>query len=61
MDTVNQSVPATPTEQPLVENESTDSWETALSLPHKAELWSGRVAMVGFVTTVMAIALKSTF
>jgi|GEM_PF-1412846 len=34
--------------------------ETPLSLPHKTELWSGRVAMIGFMTTVMAIAYKST-
>jgi len=34
--------------------------ETPLSLPHKAELWSGRVAMIGFMTTEMAIAFKST-
>jgi len=34
--------------------------ETPLGLPHKAELWSGRVAMIGFMTTVMAIAFKST-
>ena len=31
-----------------------------LSLPRKAELWSGRFAMLGFMTTVMAIAVKST-
>lgn len=30
-----------------------------LTLPHLAELWSGRFAMLGFMTTVMAIALKS--
>jgi hypothetical protein len=34
--------------------------EMPLSLPHKAELWSGRVAMIGFMTTAMAIAFKST-
>ena len=27
-----------------------------LSLPHQAELWSGRFAMLGFMTAVMAIA-----
>lgn len=30
------------------------------SLFHKAEIWSGRFAMVGFTTTVMAIAFKFT-
>jgi len=34
--------------------------ETPLGLPHKAELWSGRIATIGFMTTVMAIAFKST-
>lgn len=30
--------------------------ELPLSLPHQAELWSGRFAMLGFMTAVMAIA-----
>ncbi|MDB9527632.1 hypothetical protein PN498_16670 [Oscillatoria sp. CS-180] len=31
-----------------------------LSLSRKAELWSGRFAMIGFMTTAMAIAFKAT-
>ncbi|MGD1940391.1 MAG: hypothetical protein ACFB0G_03705 [Leptolyngbyaceae cyanobacterium] len=31
--------------------------ELPLSLPHQAEIWSGRFAMLGFMTAVMAIAL----
>lgn len=31
-----------------------------LSLSRKAEIWSGRFAMIGFMTTVMAIVFKST-
>ncbi|MBE7385413.1 MAG: hypothetical protein F6J95_028945 [Leptolyngbya sp. SIO1E4] len=31
-----------------------------LSPPKKVELWSGRFAMVGFVTTVAAIAFRAT-
>ncbi|NES87176.1 MAG: hypothetical protein F6K10_40940 [Moorea sp. SIO2B7] len=36
------------------------SEQQSRNLLRKAELWSGRFAMLGFVTTVMAIAFKST-
>ena len=35
--------------------------EVPLTLSRKAEIWSGRFAMLGFMTTAMAIAFKSTF
>ena len=31
-----------------------------LTPPRQVELWSGRVAMVGFMTTVAAIAARAT-
>ncbi|MGD1927578.1 MAG: hypothetical protein ACFB12_01610 [Leptolyngbyaceae cyanobacterium] len=31
--------------------------ELPLSLPHQAEIWSGRFAMLGLTTVAMAIAL----
>ncbi len=30
-----------------------------LTLPRRAEVWGGRLAMVGFTTTVVAIALRA--
>ena len=48
--------------EPLSEGHEPDMPpETSLSLPRKAEIWSGRFAMLGFMTTAMAIAFKSTF
>jgi hypothetical protein len=30
-----------------------------LDLPRKTEIWSGRLAMLGFMTTVIAIAINN--
>jgi len=34
---------------------------TQLSYPKRIEIWSGRLAMVGFMTTVAAIVLGSSY
>ncbi|MEM1278955.1 MAG: hypothetical protein AAF827_11860 [Cyanobacteria bacterium P01_D01_bin.6] len=41
-------------------NELDAPLDDSLSLPRKAEIWSGRFAMLGFMTTAMAIVFKST-
>ncbi|NEQ42978.1 MAG: high light inducible protein [Leptolyngbya sp. SIOISBB] len=43
--------------QPVDESHASTEAEQPLSLPHQAEIWSGRFAMLGLTTAVMAIAL----
>lgn len=38
---------------------NTDLHNLRLPLPRRAELWGGRLAMMGFVMTVAAIALRA--
>jgi hypothetical protein len=45
----NNSSVATPGAEPV----------PPLPLPRRAEVWGGRLAMVGFMTTVVAIALRA--
>lgn len=42
-----------------VETPDTEELLPPLTLPRRAEVWGGRLAMVGFTTTVVAIALRA--
>jgi hypothetical protein len=48
---------------PLNANSSVTTPDTEpvppLTLPRRAEVWGGRLAMVGFMTTVVAMALRA--
>ncbi|MEM9504399.1 MAG: hypothetical protein AAGA01_10645 [Cyanobacteria bacterium P01_E01_bin.43] len=43
--------------QSMDESSASTEAEQPLSLPHQAEIWSGRFAMLGLTTVAMAIAL----
>ncbi|MEM6433020.1 MAG: hypothetical protein AAF773_04060 [Cyanobacteria bacterium P01_D01_bin.115] len=43
--------------QSVDESSASPEAEQPLSLPHQAEIWSGRFAMLGLTTVAMAIAL----
>jgi hypothetical protein len=40
---------------------NTEPSETQLSYPRRIEIWSGRLAMVGFMTTVAVMVLNTSY